>query len=254
MQRYKLTLAFDGTNFSGWQIQPGARTVQGEVQKALGTLYGVRIHVTGSSRTDSGVHARAHISHFTLDEKVDVVQLQYKLSHILPKDISLKSLEEVDMGFHARYRAVKKTYHYRMHLAPFLPPFERLYTYHIKMPLDVGKMEEAARIFEGEHDFSSFAHKATEGCAKTSPVKKIYRSQIVREEGGICFIIEGSGFLHKMVRNIVGTLIDVGRGKIPLEELKAILDCKDRRKAGKTAPPQGLFLNNVDYPKSSQFI
>jgi tRNA pseudouridine38-40 synthase len=251
MQRYKMILAFDGTNFAGWQIQPGARTVQGELQKALATLLCQRIHVTGSSRTDSGVHAKSHVSHFTLDDKIDVVQLRYKLSHILPKDICLYSLEEVSMDFHARYKAVKKTYHYHMHLSPFLPPFQRLYTYHIKMPLNIEKMKEAAKIFEGEHNFSSFAHKADQGCAKSAPVKTIYRSEIIETEGGLCFIITGSGFLHKMVRNIVGTLIDVGRGKIPLEELKNILDAQDRRKAGKTAPPHGLFLYLVEYLSNS---
>lgn len=248
MPRYKMTIAFDGTDFAGWQWQPRSRTVQAELQKALSTLFGVRVPVSGSSRTDSGVHAKAHVSHFDLEESVNIPQLHYKLNHVLPKDISVISLEEVGEHFHARFSAIEKTYHYRIHLSPILPPFERLYTYHVKMPLDIQKMEEAARLFEGEHNFSSFAHKATKGCAKTSPVKRIYRSAIIKEGEGISFIITGSGFLHKMVRNIVGTLIDVGRGKISQNALSAIIDAKDRRKAGKTAPPHGLFLMDVKYP------
>ena len=247
MQRYKLVTTFDGTRYAGWQVQPNAPTVQGEIEKAFAILLGQKVHVSGCGRTDSGVHARAHVSHVTLDEPIDSGKMLFKLGGLLPNDIRVLSMEPVEMEFHARYGTKNKTYHYYLHTDRFLSPFKRHYCYHVRAELDVEKMKRGAKILEGEHDFTAFAHQASQGCAKTAPVKTIYRAQFIEEEGGLRFEVCGSGFLHKMVRNMVGTLVDIGRGKIALEDLEGILASKDRSKAGKTAPSQGLFLAEVIY-------
>ena len=250
MQRYKLTTTFDGTQYVGWQVQPNGPTIQGELQKAFATILGYKVHVTGCGRTDSGVHAKGHIAHTTLDEPIDQGKILFKLAGILPKDIRVLSMEPVEMDFHARYGAKSKTYRYYMHLDRYLSPFKRHYCHHVHAPVDIELMRKGAEMFVGEHDFTSFAHQASHGCAKHAPVKKIFEAGIFEDGDGAYFQVKGSGFLHKMVRNMVGTLIDIGRKKIPLEELPRIMEAKDRRLAGKTAPAKGLFLIEVDYGSS----
>ncbi|MDN3505220.1 MAG: tRNA pseudouridine(38-40) synthase TruA [Rhabdochlamydiaceae bacterium] len=247
MIRYKLITVFDGTNYSGWQVQPNNNTIQAELQKAFAIALNQKVHVTGCGRTDAGVHAKGHVSHVTLDEKVDSGKLLYKLAGLLPSDIRVISLEEMSIDFHARYGAHSKTYHYHLHLSRHLSPFQRHYCHQVFADVDLDLMQKAASMFVGEHDFTSFAHQASQGCAKHAPVKTIYKSHFIEVEEGAIFEVQGSGFLHKMVRNMVGTLIDIGRGKIEFEKLSKIMEGKDRRLAGKTAPPQGLFLMEVQY-------
>jgi len=247
MIRYKLITAFDGTNYSGWQIQPNNNTIQAELQRAFAIALNQKVHVTGCGRTDAGVHAKAHASHVTVDEEVDTGKLLYKLAALLPADIRVLSIELMTMDFHARYGAYSKTYHYHLHLSRHLSPFKRHYCHQVFADVNLDLMQKAAKMFEGEHDFTSFAHQASHGCAKYAPVKTIYKSQLIEADEGVIYEVQGSGFLHKMVRNMVGTLIDIGRGKIEFENLAKIMAAKDRRLAGKTAPPQGLFLVEVQY-------
>lgn len=251
MQRYKLITMFDGTQYSGWQVQPNHPTIQAQLQRAFAMILGYPVHVTGCGRTDAGVHAKAHVSHVTLNEEIDSLRVLFKLGGLLPKDIQVISIEKVGMDFHARYHARKKTYAYHLHLDRSISPFKRLYCHHVRAKLDLDRMQTAASYLVGTHDFTSFAHQARQGCARYAPVKTIYRAEFIQEEGGAVFEICGSGFLHKMVRNIVGTLIDVGKGKMTLTEFQELLTIKDRRKAGKTAPPQGLFLKEVLYDEST---
>lgn len=245
--KYKLTIAYDGTCYGGWQIQNNSTSIQTLIENALATVLRNPTPLTGAGRTDAGVHARAQIAHFTHDAEIDAYRTLASLNGLLPHDIRILKVESVPEDFHARYSALSKEYHYHLHLESVLDPFKRLYSYHFHQSLDLALLKEAASFFLGKRDFTSFANDSDEGSAGRNPVRTITRLDIVPERGGIRLEFEGDGFLYKMVRNITGTLIDVARGRTPLKTLPDIFMAKDRRRAGQAAPAQGLFLISVNY-------
>ena len=247
MQKYKLILAYDGTAYSGWQIQHNAVSIQALLEKALSTILRTPTPAVSSGRTDAGVHARGQVAHFITEATVNLSRLQLSLNGLLPADIRILSLEKAAPDFHARYSAISKEYHYHLHLERTTDPFKRLYAYHDYSPLDLEKMKRAASYFIGTHDFTTFANEASKGSAAKNPVRTITRLDLCLEPGGLRLEFEGDGFLYKMVRNITGTLLDVARGKITVESIPGLFEAKDRRQASPAAPPHGLFLMKVNY-------
>lgn len=248
MHTYKLTISYDGTRYSGWQVQPNANTVQAEIVKALKIfLKAEKIVLIASGRTDAGVHAAGQIAHFRFEQPLDSNRLQLALNGMLPRDIRIKKVEEASADFHSQYHASGKEYHYHLYLDRVIDPFKRLYCWHVHQHVDLTLLKQAAQCFVGKHDFTSFANEADEGSASRDPVRTLYRLDVVPFEGGVRLEFEGDGFLYKMVRNIVGTLVEVAARKRPLTDIAKIFEAKDRRQAGLAAPPQGLFLMRVDY-------
>lgn len=265
LQTWKLTLAYDGTGFQGWQVQPGQPTIQGELQAALGRVTGESPLPQGSGRTDAGVHALAQVASFALRAPIPAENLQRALNRTLPQSIRISEARTVRSTFHARHSAIAKTYEYRILRATDCSPFLARYAYDCAWPLDRGALQACARLFEGEHDFMSFAatdpdlsHRAAlptgpdEGAPTESTIRTIVSSAWDERptEGGelLVYRVRGNGFLHHMVRNLVGTMIDVGRGYLALEEIPRILAARARSAAGPTAPARGLFLLAVEYP------
>lgn len=246
MARYRMLIAYDGTNYGGWQVQPNATTIQETIQAVMKQILQEDCWITGSGRTDAGVHALGQVAHFDLSKAIDSKKLQISMNSLLPEDIRILSLEETEPDFHARYSAKKKIYHYHITIG-VRHPFKRHYSTHFPYSLDIDLMKEASKHFIGTHDFTSFANEASAGSAAKNAVRTIDRIDIVPEEQGIRLEFEGNGFLYKMVRNIVGTLIEVAAARRSIEEIPLILKAKDRRKAGKAAPGHGLFLVKVDY-------
>ena len=248
MHTYKLLIAYDGTNYSGWQIQTNALSIQSLIEKALQTLLKHPTSVIGAGRTDAGVHAYGQVAHFCSAQKIDLPRMQASLNGLLPSDIRILNIELASDDFHARYSALSKEYHYHLHLDLVQNPLTRLYTYHVLHRTNITLLQEAATLFIGTHDFTSFASKALYGCAAKNPVRTISRLNVITVPGGLRLEFEGNGFLYKMVRNITGTLIDVACGKIPLENIPTIFAKKDRGLSGRIAPASGLFLKKVSYP------
>ncbi len=248
LHRYKLIIAYEGTAYSGWQVQPNGLSIQELVQKAVATpLRRTSIDVTGSGRTDAGVHALGQVAHFSHDEPIDSFRFLRSVNSLLPADIRLLSLEQVPHSFHARYSALGKIYHYHLYTAAILDPFVRSFRAHFCYPVDLPSLRRAASIFVGTHDFKAFANEACRGAASRDSVRTLRRLDIIEEPGGLRFEFEADGFLYQMVRNLTGTLIDFIAGKYREEDLLTILASKDRRQAGRSAPPQGLFLVRVIY-------
>lgn len=249
MRCYKLTLAYDGTEYSGWQIQPNAPSIQQYLQEALTSfLGGETMTVIGSGRTDAGVHALNQIAHFKTEHDINPNRLLLALNGLLPRDIRIKKVELAPLQFHSQYSAIGKEYHYHLYLERVMDPFRRLYSWHVLRKINLSLLYEAASLFVGTHDFTSFANEPHAGSVAKNPVRTIYRLEICPTDGGLRLEFEGNGFLYKMVRNIVGTLIDVTSHRLTLAEVIAIFEAKDRRRAGRAAPPQGLFLVRVNYP------
>ena len=247
-QKYRLLISYDGTPFGGWQIQPNAPSIQGLIQEALQTiLRETPLQVIGSGRTDAGVHAKGQVAHFTFSKPIDLNRTLLSLNALLPPEIRILELRKAPSDFHARYGATGKIYHYHLHLDPVINPFNRLYTTYFPYPLDLSLIQEAIPHFEGTHDFTSFANEPTRGSVTTKPVRTLHHIKIHHEKRGIYLEFKGDGFLYKMVRNITGTLLDVGKKKLAPDQIPPIIDAKNRRKAGQTAPPQGLFLSQVLY-------
>jgi tRNA pseudouridine38-40 synthase len=244
--KYKLIISYDGTDFGGWQVQHNSVSIQHLIQEALQTILRTPTLLTGASRTDAGVHALGQVAHFSVENEIDPQKLLASLNGLLPATIRIHAVACVDPAFHARYDALGKIYHYHLSLQRTLPPFKRLYTTQVLYPLDFALMQQASKQFVGTHDFTSFAN---EGGAALTKTRTLHRLDLFHEpaEGDVRLEFEGDGFLYKMVRNIVGTLLDVGRGHINLEELPSIFAAKDRKRAGISAPPQGLFLVKVHY-------
>lgn len=247
MKNYKLLISYDGTHYSGWQIQPNATTIQEKIQEALTTILRENIGIIGSGRTDSGVHAKGQVAHFHFEKDLSLNRVHYALNGLLPHDIRILSIEEVPANFHAQFSAKGKIYHYHLYFDPILDPTKRFFCHHVQGKFNLNAFKKASRAFIGVHDFTSFANSATMGSAANDPVREIYRLDIVEEEGGLRLEFEGNGFLYKMVRNIVGTLLDVGYEKKSPEDMLTILIAKDRRCAGRAAPAKGLFLMKVLY-------
>ncbi len=250
MHRYKLTLAYDGTSYSGWQIQPNAPSIQQHLQEALSIFLRTKnTEVIGSGRTDAGVHALNQVAHFQVEHPLDVNRAQYALNGLLPRDIRINSLKAAPAFFHAQYDAIGKEYHYHLVLDRVGDPFRRLYAWHVLQKLDLDSLKEASRLFVGTHDFTSFANEPLAGAVARNPVRSIYRLDVIKIDRGVRLEFEGNGFLYKMVRNIVGTLVNVASHRFSVERVAEILALKDRRFAGQAAPAHGLFLVKVNYPE-----
>lgn len=244
MKRIKLVVAYDGTAYHGWQVQPGADTVEGELNKALSALLQEDVQVIGASRTDSGVHALCNVAVFDTDTRIPAQKLAYALNQRLPEDIRIQESREVAADFHPRHCESQKTYEYRILNREFPLPTKRLYAYFTYVPLDVGRMQEAAAYLIGEHDFKSFC--ATAAVVETT-VRKINSMTVEKEGEEIVLRVCGNGFLYNMVRIIAGTLIEVGRGSMEPEKIREILEAKDRAAAGPTAPACGLTLVKYEF-------
>jgi tRNA pseudouridine38-40 synthase len=245
--KYKMVITYDGTNYGGWQLQPNAVSIQGLIEQFLSIILRKQTQIIGSGRTDAGVHAMGQTAHFTSEKPIDIKKTQASLNGLLPPDIRVLSLEETSEHFHARYSAISKTYHYRLHLDSTADPFKQRYAYHVPHAVDLHLLQEAATKFIGSHDFTSFANEPGRGSAAHDAVRTLFRLDLVKEEGGARLEFQGDGFLYKMVRNIVGTLLDVCAGKISKDHISAILAAKDRRVAGRAAPAHGLHLIEVHY-------
>lgn len=247
MHRILLTVAYDGTAYSGFQAQKsGAPTIEGELNRALTALTGEPVTVIGASRTDAGVHALCNMAVFDTDSRIPPEKFSYALNSRLPDDISVQSSREVPSDFHPRHCPTVKTYEYRIYNAAQPSPIRRLYTTYSYTKFDVGKMAQAAVFLKGEHDFKSFCSTYTQAktTVRTITDIRVYEEKI-RGAREIVIRVSGTGFLYNMVRIIAGTLMEVGRGALSPESVRDILEAKDRRRAGPTAPPQGLTL--VDY-------
>lgn len=242
MPRYFITFSYDGTSYHGWQIQPHSISVQEELHKALSALLRHPIEVVGAGRTDTGVHARKMVAHFDFSE-IDCEQVVYKLNKILPKDIAVQRIEQVDGDMHARFSAKSRTYHYFVHLDK--NPFNRAYSWQVYGQLDFGLMNKAANVLMEYEDFTSFSKSNTD--TKTNNCTITYARWDRVEDGKWRFTITANRFLRNMVRAIVGTLVDVGRGKISIEQMRHIIEAKDRCQAGDSVPGNALFLVDVMY-------
>ncbi len=259
MRNIRLTLSYDGTDFHGWQRQPGKASIQECVESALARLAGAGVKIIGSGRTDAGVHALAQVANFKTASPIPCPNLLRALNDGLPSTIRITAAEEVDADFHARYCARSKTYRYRLLEGPVCPPFLSRFVHHYPYPLDHRRMSRAARMIEGEHDFTSFAavsgeppplpSEASEVSQSRSMVRRIDSSRLLvsSRKQLLVYEVRGNGFLHHMVRNVLGTLIKVGRGNLQPEDMGRILQARDRTMAGPTAPPSGLFLVKVEY-------
>lgn len=247
MRKYKIILAYDGTSYCGWQIQPNGTTIQEVLQNKLGIILRMPIEVVGASRTDSGVHALNQTAHFSYSEELNSFRFLAAINGVLPNDIRVRSLEQVSDDFHARYSAQNKLYHYHINLNKFQDPFRKLYSWHFPEKVDISLLEEASAHFIGTRDFTSFANEPGAGASARNPIRTLRSLQIIQDGDGLRLEFEGDSFLYKMVRNITGTLIEVAKGKRNVSEIPDILAAKDRRQAGRAAPPHGLFLARIDY-------
>lgn len=244
MRNIKLVIEYDGKSFNGWQKQPNKLNIQGEIEKAIGEITGEEIELIASGRTDAGVHSLGQVANFKTNSKIDIEKFPYAINSKLKKSIVIKSAEEVPERFHSRYSVHSKTYRYTINNSKFGTALYRDMEYHFPIKLDENKMQEAAKYFEGEHDFKAF--KAS-GTSSKSSVRIIYKAVVKRQDDRVIIELTGNGFLYNMVRIIAGTLVDVGIGKIKPEEIKNIIEEKDRKKAGKTLPARGLCLLEVQY-------
>jgi len=258
----KLTIAYDGTDFAGWQRQATERTVQAAIEDALAPIEGERVVIVGAGRTDAGVHAARQVASGSLQSNIGLHDLQRALNATLPQDVRILDIQEANATFNAQFAARRKTYHYWIWSAGVMPPHVRRFMWHVPQPLDIDRMNDAARAILGEHDFAAFQ---AAGSDVRTTVREMAVSQVTRLKPGpsmwcdtpgfgsadqhqpLIYQITGTGFLRHMVRNIVGTLVDIGRGRRTVDEMSVILASRDRAAASATAPPHGLVLWNVEY-------
>jgi tRNA pseudouridine38-40 synthase len=240
----RLTIAFDGTDYHGWQIQDDAPTVQGLISAALIRITGQPVSLTGSGRTDSGTHARGLVANFFTESAIPPNQLVRALNSLLPRNIRILSARGVSEDFHARKSAVSKTYRYQIYRGNILPPHLLREYFHFPYPINIAKMKEAVRFFVGDHDFASYAKTSS---APANTMRRIFRCDLKQEGLKLTLTVEGNGFLHHMVRNMAGTLLEVGRGAIRMESFIELFNKRDRAQAGFTAPAHGLILLKVQY-------
>ncbi len=245
MRNIKLIIEYDGKDFNGWQKQPNKLNIQGEIEKAIERITGEKVDLMASGRTDAGVHAIGQVANFKTNSNIPIEKIPIALNTNLKKSIIIKSAEEVEERFHSRLNCKRKTYRYIINNSKYGTAIYRNLETHIPMKLNIQKMQEAVKYFEGEHDFKAF--KAS-GTSSKSSVRTIYKAEVIQKENEKIYIeLTGSGFLYNMVRIISGTLVDVGLGKIEPEEIKNIIKSQKRENAGKTLPPQGLYLVKVEY-------
>ena len=244
MPNYKLTIRYDGSRYFGWERQPGSETVQGKLEAVLSEMAGQAVNVIGAGRTDAGVHAAAMIANVHLEPGRSPEAIQDYLNRYLPDDICVDEVKPAAPGFHARYNARGKLYTYSCYIGDLKPVFDRKFILFLDYKPDVDAMNRAAQHLIGEHDFRSFCSNPQ---MKKSTVRTVDSIEIVRKKDRLYFRIHGNGFLQNMVRIIVGTLLEVGQGKRAPDDIPAILEARDRKKAGYTAPAKGLCLTRVDY-------
>ncbi len=243
MKRYFISISYDGTAYHGWQVQPNGHSVQAELQRCLSTLLREEIAVTGAGRTDAGVHARCMVAHFDIEQPIDEGQLTYKLNRILPRDISVQKVWEVANDLHARFSAVSRTYHYYIHTQK--DPFLRSYSCELHYSLDFAKMNEAAACLLQYEDFGAFCKSHAD--VKTTLCQVTQARWVQQSSYSWYFEISANRFLRNMVRAVVGTLIDVGRGRLPVEDFCKVVEGKKRTDAGESMPAHALFLEDVSY-------
>ena len=263
---WKITLAYDGTDFRGWQVQPDLPTIQGLLSEAIERITGESVLPQGSGRTDAGVHAMAQVASFSLAAPIPPQNLQRALNRTLPAAIRILEAETVPPDFHARHSAKSKWYEYRIYRGELCPPWTARYVYALNWQLDLDALHAAAEVFLGEHDFTSFAASDPDAAQREASdtngngtsddgdnegregnIREIYASSWSFEDALLIYRVHGNGFLHHMVRNLVGTMLDAGRGQICAGDLPGILASRDRSVAGPTAPARGLFLLRVNY-------
>jgi tRNA pseudouridine38-40 synthase len=246
MRSIRMTIAYDGTNYHGWQEQPGQRTVQGTLVETLASILQERPAIEGAGRTDSGVHALGQVAAFRTDRPIEIARLHAAVNSRLPPDICVTEMREAPLSFRPSHEAVGKHYRYRIFRGRLKPVFEARYVWHWHQPLEVEPMRAAARLLVGRRDFKSFEGR---GSAREDTVREVTRLEVVEAGPELHFEVEGNRFLYRMVRNLVGTLTEVGRGHRPVEWAAGVLSARDRMAAGPTAPPQGLCLVEVRYPE-----
>lgn len=252
MKNIKLTIAYDGASFHGWQFQPGVPTIQGAINDAARKITQDKIVAHGASRTDAGVHALGQVAHFKTYSSLSATEMQRALNALLPPAIRIVAAEEVGHDFHSRWLSQGKIYRYRIYRGKVLSPFKYRRVLHYPWPLDEDAMAAAARLFEGEHDFTSFAASSgSEDDDRDRNMRRVVRSsEIVRDSGDeeIAYVVRGQSFLRYMVRKIVGTLIEVGRGRLAPADITQLFELRDRSRSGPTVPPEGLYLVALEYP------
>lgn len=246
MHKSCIEISYDGRCYSGWQIQPNAPSIQEEIERALTTFLGSKTRLIGAGRTDAGVHARGQHAHFTSEQVIDYERTLLALNGLLPHEIRIHKVLPVPATFHAQYSACGKIYHYNIWSEHIIDPFVRHFRTHVRHKLNMPLLKEACTKFIGEHDFTTFANVGSS--VKTS-VRHITRLDCIEQAGGFRLEFEGTGFLYKMVRNIVGVLLDIATGRICIDEIDQLFAAKDRRAIGMSASPTGLFLMNVLYPE-----
>ncbi len=247
MRRIRLKVAYDGTGYYGWQVQPGLPTLQGTLEDVFSEIEKQPVHVAGSGRTDAGVHALEQVAAVTLVNPIPLLNLRRAANRLLPPQIRILHTEEVHPGFDPRHDAKAKTYEYRIWRSEVCPPFEWPYLLHHPYPLDFPAILSLATVLEGEHDFTSFAASDDTDALGRTKVRTVFRSEALLDGPRLIYRVRGSGFLKHMVRNIVGTLLEAGKGNLGKADLRAFFNPPYERKAGPTAPAKGLFLLNVEY-------
>ena len=248
VRRIRLTISYDGSAYNGWQVQPGLPTIQGTLEAVLAEIEKAPVHIAGSGRTDAGVHALAQVAAISISNPIPTPNLKKAMNRLLPPDIRVLEAEIVAESFHPRYDATSKTYEYRIWRGEVLPPFERAYLHHHPYPLDDAAFTGAARLFEGQHDFSAFAAADERDRTGRSKVRRIFSSSASRTSDLLVYRVNGSGFLKHMVRMIVGTLLEAGKGNSDEDRIRWLLSAPQGIKAIPAAPARGLYLVRVFYP------
>lgn len=247
-RRIRLTVAYDGTDFAGWQVQPGLSTIQGELERALAAIEGAPVAVAGSGRTDAGVHALAQVAACTIQNRIPEDNLRRAINRLLPRSIRVLEAREVHPAFHPRFDALAKTYEYRFWREEICPPLQRFAVYHYPYPLDEARMAALAPLYEGEHDFTAFSAADQKDELGLSKVRRIFSARLAREGPELVFRVRGNGFLKHMVRMLAGALIEAGKGNLDAEALHVRLKPGFPGKAGPAVPGRGLCLVSVEYP------
>jgi tRNA pseudouridine38-40 synthase len=246
-RRIRLTVAYEGTDFPGWQVQPGLPTIQGKLQEIVSGIEGEPVVVHGSGRTDAGVHAEAQVAAFSIANPIPVENLRRALNRLLPPSIRILRTEEAAPAFHPRYDATAKTYEYRLHRGEICSPFDWRFVQHHPYPLSLERMIEAAAVFSGEHDFSAFAAADDRDAEGRSKVRRVFESTLETRGPLLCYRVRGSGFLKHMVRNLMGAVMEAGKGNLSPDDIRALLTTGRGVKCGHSMPAKGLHLISVEY-------